>query len=1362
VDSVTGLTPSAQVSPGPAQLQGSAALVTNAPTSNTAVSFNGTSGYMNLGSTGPTTFNTNSSNLFVEAWVYVTSGTVARIYGRATSITAVAPDYDFTFRFSTGSLGVANGTVVVTAPGTMTNGTWNHCALSITTTGLATVFLNGQAGTSTTITMNYRSAYPTFIGAMNGDYMNGFIRDLRVVQGGVVPVATFTPLASAPFSYASPTYVANMGTTVFTLLGQFVTYNPSGKYGSSLVLLNPKVGGSSNVANTTVAWTTSTSSNAMTGVTVSYWINFYSIPPNDVNLRSLIFKYGSLYTTNYGTNLLQGMYDGSGYPGAVNTFNPTIGTWYHLTQVYGSGLITSYVNGSSLPNKGNFTTALTDSNPVLRIASDSFLDFPSSFQIDDLRIYNTALTAAQVQSVYSSQGAPAPSRAMPLPKLAWDFNGTTADYVIGLNGVNNGTSVNKGFAYTSGKYNQSLIIRNDVTGQGAPGVYNANNLVYSLTGTYSTVSGFAITTWFNCTSLSSSYRSVPLGFYGTNWSVFINIQGGSGISCQYYDGTSYPSSPGSAVLVTGVWNHIALVMIGNNLGLYVNGVYVGAAVSSIANSSTCSLELSNQYAPTWGQYDDLRIFDRSLTSSQVQAIYNQQGVPGRGAIVPQYIKSATGGNTVQDIGGYRIHTFTTVGTSTFTPASAGNVEVLVVAGGGGGGGGGTSTAGGGGGAGELIYIPAFNISGITSVSVGVGGNAGPSYDSGSNGSNSTFGSITALGGGGGGQPGSAGLAGGSGGGGGRSGSGGSSTAVYGFGNAGGSSVGNLDGNTASAGGGGGSTSVGQNAYNNSVRTPGGDGYTASISGTSTVYASGGAGGARFSGVNGSNGTVNTGNGGGGGGNALVSGGSGGSGIVIVRYPLPVRLTGTPLFTQLSPSATSSAVGAFSLRAVNGTSAKAVQVRPVPAGAGTPSAFSIIGNQFSRADSSLTPPDTSIAGQTSYNGTNQYTRINPLALTPGTTGLTISMAFKLNSRNNTLFKLNAPYPYVTIELSSDSSNVWFEEYNVTAGSWARLGNVAYTTSTNIYLSLVISGTTAKTFVNNTLFNTSTLRGAMTDATNYDLYGVGSWNGGGYANMTLYDLRIQNTIIPDASFASQDFYADRLGNLLTAPVVGQRLANWLGGATGYVTKWYDQSGRGNDAIQNTAANQPIIQRATKGPGYACVYTGNQWVSFGTLNTFTGTPFCISAVTTRTSNVTNNGITGWGNGFGGFNFAMFTLSATQDRFRSDFRKTTGLNLSGAIPVYTAGEGLLYPVCDYSSGFINRIYNKSGLLTTSGNGVDFLNTANINIPSIGLAPASGPQCFYQGEIYEVIFFTKSLYDLDGTSTITQIYQNQLGAYGT
>ena len=252
---------------------------------------------------------------------------------------------------------------------------------------------------------------------------------------------------------------------------------------------------------------------------------------------------------------------------------------------------------------------------------------------------------------------------------------------------------------------------------------------------------------------------------------------------------------------------------------------------------------------------------------------------------------AYGGDTVQDINGYRIHTFTDVGTSEFKAESSINVEVLVVAGGGGGGYQASNQSGGGGGAGELIYRSSFSVNGLTTVTVGDGGLAGiqtPTVRASTSGSNSVFGSLTARGGGRGGNgtgPGR--TSGGSGGGAERNASGGASTATLGLGNAGGSSSNNAS-TGRSGGGGGGATSVGADASDNSARTPGGTGYTSSISGTSRVYAAGGAGGARNLNSDGANAVANRGNGGGGADGNIssgINGGSGGSGIVIVRYPV---------------------------------------------------------------------------------------------------------------------------------------------------------------------------------------------------------------------------------------------------------------------------------------------------------------------------------------------------------------------------------------------------------------------------------------------------------------------------------------------
>ncbi len=238
-------------------------------------------------------------------------------------------------------------------------------------------------------------------------------------------------------------------------------------------------------------------------------------------------------------------------------------------------------------------------------------------------------------------------------------------------------------------------------------------------------------------------------------------------------------------------------------------------------------------------------------------------------------------------GDFRIHRFTSTGTTYFTPANSGFVELLVV---GGGGGGGSSIYGqGGAGAGGVVYHKNYPVVAGRTYTVTVGAGGSPS----NNGSNSVFGPIVAIGGG------TTGNFGGSGGGGGHSspahpGGG----AVIGQGNPGGYHV---YSSPYPCGGGGGAGGRGGDGNTSGGPGPGGPGLPFDITG-STVYYGGGGGATQYNATGssrggiggggdgvyagtGTSGLANTGGGGGaGGGNGVGgSGGSGGSGIVVVRY-----------------------------------------------------------------------------------------------------------------------------------------------------------------------------------------------------------------------------------------------------------------------------------------------------------------------------------------------------------------------------------------------------------------------------------------------------------------------------------------------
>ena len=301
--------------------------------------------------------------------------------------------------------------------------------------------------------------------------------------------------------------------------------------------------------------------------------------------------------------------------------------------------------------------------------------------------------------------------------------------------------------------------------------------------------------------------------------------------------------------------------------------------------------------------------------------------------------SATGGVTSEvTISGitYRVHTFTTVGSSNFVVSSVGTsaaIDYLIVGGGGGGGG----EAGGGGGAGGLIYGTLTATATTYPITVGGGGatyaiNGEVDGNSSSPGANSTFAGFTALGGGRGGSFNngavttiSNGAAGGSGGGGASTSSGAftsgaaASQSAPGFGSAGGG--GSLRRNYF-GGGGGGAGGAGESALLDYPGRGGAGRFYGDIFGTGVGqfgwFASGGAGGSHpttggspqafaLSGgggdggaevTNDSRGRAGLANTGGGGGGAAddttrppANGGVGGSGVVIVRYPITPPVEG---------------------------------------------------------------------------------------------------------------------------------------------------------------------------------------------------------------------------------------------------------------------------------------------------------------------------------------------------------------------------------------------------------------------------------------------------------------------------------------
>ena len=221
--------------------------------------------------------------------------------------------------------------------------------------------------------------------------------------------------------------------------------------------------------------------------------------------------------------------------------------------------------------------------------------------------------------------------AAPQPNLAWDFQSSNVDYVLGISPT---TSVGPPTYNSEGKYGASIVFNN--TPDAAPGTYYLN---YTTGISLSTASGFTVCVWIKPLALGAnstgSQRYLAISdsqtffFFGTNLST----------STVFFYGQNPFSVPnviqGAVQTATErQWIHVSVVFSGTSITTYYNAVNKDN-LSLVVNPVTfTALSLGNRAAISADQaakceIDDLRIFNTALSASQVNSIYAAQGMPGK-------------------------------------------------------------------------------------------------------------------------------------------------------------------------------------------------------------------------------------------------------------------------------------------------------------------------------------------------------------------------------------------------------------------------------------------------------------------------------------------------------------------------------------------------------------------------------------------------------------------------------------------------------------------------------------------------------------------------------------------------------------
>jgi len=342
------------------------------------------------------------------------------------------------------------------------------------------------------------------------------------------------------------------------------------------------------------------------------------------------------------STLSTGMYhylDSSGrinsrFVDGTSTFNTITGpvaqlnTWYHLATVIFNGTMTYYVNGAVIGSASYTQTPAATVQYYTSIGARTTGDLPCiGANIDDLRIFNTDLTAAQVQAIYAAQGAP---------------GSITTTYMVPSGPASITGNVISSNVYTAGRQPDT-----SVTGQTTysnVGSYTFTNFGTNIPLT-PTTTGLSVSTYF-------AYTAAPYGGEGlwscrltsnVNVAMFARQTGSSdtifaaynsNIAAQASNTINIPQVSGytgnRAAWVAGRTDHIVFTftntvpVVGR---MYVNGVLNASATSSNVyipgdGSYTC-------YVPgnAFGSVDanmsvyDFRIVNGILSASQVAMLY---------------------------------------------------------------------------------------------------------------------------------------------------------------------------------------------------------------------------------------------------------------------------------------------------------------------------------------------------------------------------------------------------------------------------------------------------------------------------------------------------------------------------------------------------------------------------------------------------------------------------------------------------------------------------------------------------------------------------------------------------------------------
>ena len=288
--------------------------------------------------------------------------------------------------------------------------------------------------------------------------------------------------------------------------------------------------------------------------------------------------------------------------------------WHHFACTFDSTTKTRALYLDGAPAGSDIASANYQGTGNIKIGGNYTSDSNAySGNIDEVRIYNRALSRQEINSLYNFT---------PAPVLYYNFNENTGTTANDSSGNGNAGTLTNGPTWVNGS--QSGGLRFDGVDDS---VVRADNATIDVTG------NITMSAWVYPTASDANATVVTkLNAY------YLERHSDGKIQAYFYGVTTPGYHQSTGTIPNNQWSYISVTYDGANIRFYINGVLdrTIAAAGSITNSTGSlfvgSLEPGNDGYEFTGSIDEVRVYNYARTQEQIVSDMNS-GHPAPGSPV---------------------------------------------------------------------------------------------------------------------------------------------------------------------------------------------------------------------------------------------------------------------------------------------------------------------------------------------------------------------------------------------------------------------------------------------------------------------------------------------------------------------------------------------------------------------------------------------------------------------------------------------------------------------------------------------------------------------------------------------------------